>query len=130
QSSARDVYAPFLPNVPPAVVGSVSLVKCPNRCGRGALVSRGKKLIALSLFTFIVLVVVGATFSGHGGDAAGLKTGAASDVITSQGLHGKEVPVSQVGINALASEAGHLRVSINFTWLLMTGYLVLFMQVG
>src|SRR5205085_5550643 len=27
-------------------------------------------------------------------------------------------------------EAGHLHVAVNFTWLLMTGYLVLFMQVG
>src|SRR5207253_7424567 len=26
--------------------------------------------------------------------------------------------------------AGHLRVSVNFSWLLLTGYLVLFMQVG
>ena len=38
--------------------------------------------------------------------------------------------MSQVGINKLANEAGHLRVSINFVWLLVTGFLVLFMQVG
>src|SRR5207344_1359630 len=41
-----------------------------------------------------------------------------------------DVPVSQVGLNQLANETGHLRVSINFTWTLMTGFLVLFMQVG
>src|SRR5207344_629212 len=41
-----------------------------------------------------------------------------------------DVPVSQVGLNQLANETGHLRVSINFTWLLLTGFLVLFMQVG
>src|SRR5207302_4221767 len=40
------------------------------------------------------------------------------------------VPVSQVGLNRLASEAGHARVAINFTWLLYTASLVLFMQAG
>ena len=92
--------------------------------------SRGKKLIALTLFTFIVLVAVGAHFSGHGGDTIGSATGTATDVIASQGLKGDTVPPSQVGINALANEAGHLHVAVNFSWLLMTGYLVLFMQVG
>ena len=33
--------------------------------------SRGKNLIALSLLTFIALVVVGATYSGHHGDTTG-----------------------------------------------------------
>src|SRR5437588_6496260 len=86
----------------------------------------------MSVLTFIALVVVGAVWGHHGGDPAGLKTGGVSDYRTAQGAAAgtKDVPVSQVGINALASEAGHLRVSINFTWLLMTGYLVLFMQVG
>ena len=87
-----------------------------------------KKLAALSLFTFIVLIVVGGHFSHHAGDPAGLATGATSDFLTASGA--KEVPVSQVGVNALANEAGHLRVSINFTWTLITGFLVLFMQVG
>ena len=40
------------------------------------------------------------------------------------------VPLSQPGINQLANETGHLRVAVNFSWLLMTGFLVLFMQVG
>ena len=92
--------------------------------------SRGKKFIAITLLTFIVLVVVGAKYSGHQGDATGGVTGTATDVISSQGLSGDTVPPSQVGINALANEAGHLHVAVNFSWLLMTGYLVLFMQVG
>ena len=41
-----------------------------------------------------------------------------------------DVPLSQVGINDLANQTGHLGVSINFTWMLMCGFLVLFMQVG
>src|SRR2546423_1978283 len=86
----------------------------------------------MSLLTFIVLVVVGNRYSSHQGDAAGTKTGTISDYqgVTGGDATSKDVPVSQVGINQLANETGHLRVSVNFTWLLMTGYLVLFMQVG
>ena len=87
-----------------------------------------QKLAALSLLTFIVLIFVGAHFSGHAGDAAGLATGAKTDFLTASGA--KDVPVSQVGVNALANEAGHARIAINFTWTLITGFLVLFMQVG
>ncbi len=92
--------------------------------------SNGKKLIALALATFIALIVVGAVWSGKGGDTTGAHTGTAADVIASQGLTGDTVPPSQVGINAVANEVGHVRVAVNFSWLLMTGYLVLFMQVG
>ena len=92
--------------------------------------SNGKKMIALVLATFIALIVVGAVWSGKGGDTTGANTGTAADVIAAQGLTGDTVPPSQVGINAVANEAGHLHVAVNFTWLLMTGFLVLFMQVG
>jgi len=95
-------------------------------------VSNSRKLVVLTLLTFIVLVFVGARYSGHGGDAAGTKTGTISDYQTATGGDSTvtDVPLSQVGINQLANEAGHLRVSVNFTWLLLTGFLVLFMQVG
>jgi Amt family ammonium transporter len=96
-------------------------------------VSTGKKLFALSLLTFIALFAVGANFKNHPGDAAGTKTGNTSDFVGSPtGGNGddKTVSVSQVGINQLANETGHLHVAVNFTWLLLTGYLVLFMQVG
>ena len=91
--------------------------------------SKGKKLFAMSLLTFILLVVVGAMWNHHG-DASGTSTGGLSDYLNTTGQSGPDVPVSQVGINQLANEAGHLRISINFTWLLLTGFLVLFMQVG
>lgn len=87
-----------------------------------------QKLAVLSLLTFLVLIFVGAHFSHHAGDAAGLATGAKSDFLTATGT--KDVPVSQVGVNQLANEAGHARIAINFTWTLITGFLVLFMQVG
>jgi Amt family ammonium transporter len=94
--------------------------------------SRGQKFVALTLFMFIVLVVVGAAYSGHHGDPAGSTTGTASDFLGSStgGAGATSVPVSQVGINQLANETGHLHVAVNFTWLLLTGFLVLFMQVG
>src|SRR5713226_8202905 len=97
----------------------------------GAEVSNRQKFIALSLLTFIALIAVGA-LTHHHGDAGGLKTGAASDFLGSStgGNGATNVPVSQVGINQLANESGHLHVAVNFVWLLVTGFLVLFMQVG
>ncbi|MGZ6978166.1 MAG: ammonium transporter, partial [Acidimicrobiia bacterium] len=83
----------------------------------------------MALVVFIALIAI-SQFSTHKGDAGGTKTGNSSDFLSAQAITKKEVPVSQVGMNALANEAGHLRVSINFTWLLLTGFLVLFMQVG
>jgi Amt family ammonium transporter len=95
-------------------------------------VSNRQKFIALTVLTFIALIVVGVATNHHGADPAGLTTGNKSDFLGSPtgGAGATSVPVSQVGINKLANEAGHLRVSINFVWLLVTGFLVLFMQVG
>src|SRR3974390_1362464 len=93
---------------------------------KGARVSRGKKLFLLSLVTLVALIVIGQV--SHHADPGGTKTGHVSDYLAATGK--TKVPLSQVGINALANETGHLRISINFTWLLITGFLVLFMQVG
>src|SRR5437764_6492055 len=92
--------------------------------------SKGRTLAALSLLTFIALVVVGSHWGHKGGDATGTATGGITDYQAATGATSKEVPVSQAGINQLANETGHLRISINFTWTLITGFLVLFMQVG
>jgi Amt family ammonium transporter len=89
-------------------------------------VSRGKKLFAMTLITLIALLAV-SQFSHHA-DPTGSKTGATSDYLAQAGV--KKVELSQVGINALANTTGHLAISINFTWILVTGFLVLFMQVG
>jgi len=93
--------------------------------------STSKKMFALTLLTFLILIIVGLA-SGSPGDASGTATGSIGDFLTATNAPAgvTDVPVSQVGINQLASEAGHLRVSINFTWTLITGFLVLFMQVG
>jgi Amt family ammonium transporter len=86
-----------------------------------------QKLVAMTILTFIALFAVG-HFS-HNADPTGSKTGVAADNTVIPGGQAK-VPVSQVGLNTLSNETGHLAVSINFVWLLMTGFLVLFMQVG
>ena len=88
--------------------------------------SGGKAVVALSLLTLLAFIVVGRLT--HTGDAAGTSTGGVSDFLGATGA--KSVPVSQVGVNQLAAQAGHARVAINFSWLLMTAYLVLFMQAG
>ncbi len=88
--------------------------------------SRGKKLFAMTLITLIALLVV-SQFNHHA-DPTGTKTGATADYLAQSGV--KKVELSQVGINALANTTGHLAISINFTWLLITGFMVLFMQVG
>ena len=50
--------------------------------------SNGKKMIALVLATFIALIVVGGSYSGHHGDPTGSTTGTSADVIASQALQG------------------------------------------
>ncbi len=90
--------------------------------------SVAKKLVALSIFTLIVLIVAGALTSQ--GDPAGTSTGGVPDFVAASGVDEGAVPASQVGVNALAQESGHLRVSLNVEWVLYTGALVLFMQAG
>src|SRR5260370_21804304 len=80
----------------------------------------------MTLITLIALLVV-RQFNHHAGPT-GPKTGATADYLAQSGV--KKVELSQVGINALANTTGHLAISINFTWLLITGFMVLFMQVG
>jgi Amt family ammonium transporter len=90
-------------------------------------VSKGKKFVALSLMTFIVIVVLGAVWGHH---SPADPTGPAYSGLSNYPKTTTDVPVSQAGINQLASDGAHLGVSINFTWTLICGFLVLFMQVG
>ena len=54
----------------------------------------------------------------------------ATKAATNNPLGITKVPLSATGMQTLANHVGHLAISINFTWLLLTGFLVLFMQVG
>jgi Amt family ammonium transporter len=93
-------------------------------------VSRGQKFFAMTLLAFIAIIIAGAMW-GHHAPADPTGTSATTLNAGAQNLFGsQQVPLSQSGINQLATQSGHLGISINFTWTLMTGFLVLFMQVG
>src|SRR5438270_9750850 len=77
--------------------------------------------------TFIVIIVLGAVWGHH---SPADPTGPTFNSLGNFNNAKPDVPLSQVGVNSLANQAGHLGVSINFTWTLVTGFLVLFMQVG
>ena len=88
--------------------------------------SRGKKLSRTSLFTLIVLIAVG-QFPHHAG------TERVED--PSPATWRRRLPTTRRGSRRSHShrwpiQVGHLGISINFVWLLITGFLVLFMQVG
>jgi len=90
-------------------------------------VSKGKRFVSLTLLTFIVIIVLGAIWGHHSpADPVGPTFGQLGNYPKTT----TNVPVTQPGINALASDVAHVGVSINFTWTLITGFLVLFMQVG
>jgi Amt family ammonium transporter len=57
------------------------------------------------------------------GDADGSQTGNAGDVTVSD-------PAKGLTITDLANQAGQNKVAINFVWTLITGFLVMFMQLG
>ena len=91
--------------------------------------SRGKKFFLLTTLTLIALIAVGQM--NHHADPGGNGTVLhATKVATNNPLGITKVPLSATGMKTLANHVGHLAISINFTWLLITGFLVLFMQVG
>src|SRR6516165_10588443 len=95
---------------------------------RGGDVSSGKKFVAMTLLTFIVIIVLGVMWGHH---APADPTGPSfSNQLANYPTTTTDVRVTQVGVNGIASDIAHLGVSINFTWTLVTGFLVLFMQVG
>ncbi|HYM14835.1 MAG TPA: hypothetical protein VEZ14_04700, partial [Dehalococcoidia bacterium] len=105
-------------------------------------------LVALTVITLVALFV--AAKWAHG-DAAGTSTGVASDAATFSGnggtgftdpncaLNGTTPPSDVSGAvrdctkanpGALADQVGHNKIAINFTWTLIMGSFVLFMQAG
>jgi Amt family ammonium transporter len=107
-----------------------------------------QKLVALSLVTLIALIAVSQFTKG---DASGTATGTASDAATFSGnggtgftdpncaLNGPTAPTdisaavqqcSQQDPGQLATQVGHDKIALNFTWLLIMGSFVLFMQAG
>ncbi len=100
-----------------------------------------QKLVALSLVTLIALVVVSQFAKG---DASGTQTGGAINAMTFSGNGGSAFSdecqtaateadaqaCAQQEVGALATQVGHDKIAVNFTWLLILGAFVLFMQAG
>src|SRR5712691_2894 len=57
------------------------------------------------------------------GDSSGTKTGTANDVVHADAT-------KPLTLADLVNQAGQNRIAINFTWTLVTGFLVMFMQAG
>ena len=114
----------------------------------GSSMSGLQKIVALSVITFIALFFA-AKFT-HG-DASGTATGGAADAAVFSGnggtgftspdcpLNADPPPVdigaavrecAQKDPGALADQVGHDKLATNFSWLLITGAFVLFMQAG
>src|SRR6185436_3787247 len=100
-----------------------------------------QKLVALSAIALIALIAA-SQFSA--GDATGTATGGATNAMTFSGNGGSAFSddcqaaateedaqtCAQNEVGALATQVGHDKIALNFTWLLIAGAFVLFMQAG
>lgn len=100
-----------------------------------------QKIVALSVITFIAFF-----FASHfaPGDASGTKTGTTTDAMTYSGNGGGSFSAdcqaataqpdaakcAQSNVGALADQVGHNKIAVDFTWTLIMGSFVLFMQAG
>ena len=84
---------------------------------------RMRRLVSVLLLLGLVLVMFkGLANASETPDPSGVNTGNASDL----GLKDPAAPTLQ----EVADAVGHTKVSINFTWVLICGFLVMFMQAG
>lgn len=89
-----------------------------------------KRIILLSFLSLFLLVLPAASFFESGSlyaaertvDPSGAATGNANDVTAAK--------PGQPTMDEIAAQAGHNKVAINMVWLLITGFLVMFMQAG
>lgn len=76
-------------------------------------------VLAVAVFMVASLVPL---FSAHAGDPTGASLGTASDITAA-------IP-GQPTLGEVAIQVGHNKISINFVWTLITGFMVMFMQAG
>src|SRR3989454_5423212 len=103
-----------------------------------------QKLVALSIITLVALIAVSQINPFSPRDADGTATGSAVNIGTYSGNGGSafsadcQAPATEEDAakfatdepGGLAALVGHEKIAINFTWLLITGSFVLFMQAG
>lgn len=71
---------------------------------------------------FTCLILLSLPLVVLAGDANGSATGAAKDVVAASS--------GQPTLQELAAEVGHTKIAINFVWVLIAAFLVMFMQAG
>ena len=100
-----------------------------------------QKLVTLTIVTLIALVAVS---QFHHGDASGTQTGRAVDAMKFSSNGGGAFSdqcqtvtgeadaqnCAQNDVAALATQVGHDKIAVDFTWTLIMGSFVLFMQAG
>ena len=110
----------------------------------GSMFTGWQKLAALAIITLVALIAVSQFNTFKHGDADGTATGSAVNIGTYSGNGGSQfsdtcqAPASEEDAakcasdepGALAAQVGHNKIAINFTWLLLAGAFVLFMQAG
>src|SRR3989442_3860652 len=110
----------------------------------GSKFSGLQKLVALSVITLIALIAVSQINTFSPGDADGTATGSAVNIGTYSGNGGSafsdacQAPATEEDAakcatdepGGLAAFVGHEKIAIIFTWLLIAGAFVLFMQAG
>lgn len=75
------------------------------------------------LLAVTTVVLLGAAMQfAYAGDPTGDKTGTAADVVAAK--------AGQPTMDEMAAELGHTKIAVNYVWLLMAGFLVMFMQAG
>ncbi|HEY3398952.1 MAG TPA: ammonium transporter [Armatimonadota bacterium] len=78
-----------------------------------------RTVLLLLVLGLLLLVVAQAVYAG---DPTGDKTGAAADLTAAT--------AGQPTVGELAAELGHAKIAINYVWVLMAAFLVMFMQAG
>jgi ammonium transporter, Amt family len=81
-------------------------------------VNKGMCLMTFLMFALMLMIPLAVM----AGDPTGASTGGANDITAAT--------AGQPTLQELASEVGHTKVSVNLMWILVAGFLVMFMQAG
>jgi Amt family ammonium transporter len=80
-----------------------------------------RTLLTAALPGLVLVLLVGSGIA-HAGDPTGSSTGTAADLAAQH-------PGQPTGAE-IAAELGHTKIALNYVWVLMAGFLVMFMQAG
>ena len=81
-----------------------------------------KRILMLLMLVLLAIPASTYTFAEKAVDPAGLTTGTVSDISAKK--------AGQPTVSEVSDAVGHNKIAINMVWLLITGFLVMFMQLG